>query len=307
MTQRKSLTDQEKIEIVEKYNLGFKIKELCNLYNRTKWAITTLLHRRNIKIRPAKEERRVNHFNQDFFEKIDSEEKAYLLGLIFADGSMSIVRKKEKRVSIFLAEEDCDIILKLKNNLNCNFNPILINRKKPRQNLIGYIFYSSKLFDDLMKLGCTPKKSLTLQFPTDNQVPQEFIRHFIRGYFDGDGCICWTGNKTMLVTLMSSKNFSLNLSEVLNKYLKTTGTISKGNPNSEAEIYRLYIGGSQQCVNLLNWLYKDANIFLNRKIEKYLYSLNEYLKKPYPRNTPLINESIIEITNIQNTNAKLHI
>lgn len=78
--------------------------------------------------------------------------------------------------------------------------------------------------NDLIKLGCCPQKSLILKFPTAEQVPENFIIPFIRGYFDGDGCLShvYSDTKktrfTVSVGLIGTNNFLVGLEKVLKKY-----------------------------------------------------------------------------------------
>ena len=118
------------------------------------------------------------------FEKIDSEEKAYWLGFLYADGYISF---SENKIELSLAEKDVHHIEKFRDFLGIN------NRICYRPSVKAYrlSFRSDKCKQDLINQGCTPRKSLTLKFPTSKQVPYELIRHFIRGYFDGDG---WFSN-----------------------------------------------------------------------------------------------------------------
>ena len=115
------------------------------------------------------------------FEKIDTEEKAYWLGFLYADGS---VGSKEDKIELGLAEKDLKHIEKFKTFMNIN-NKISYREKTKSYRMS---FRSAQCKQDLINKGCVPKKSLILNFPNENQVPKYLIRHFIRGYFDGDGC-----------------------------------------------------------------------------------------------------------------------
>ena len=55
----------------------------------------------------------------------------------------------------------------------------------------------------MCNLGCTPRKTYNLTFPNDDIVPKEFKRDFIRGFFDGDGCICVTQNNTHITLTLT--------------------------------------------------------------------------------------------------------
>lgn len=131
--------------------------------------------------------------NNNFFELIDTELKAYLLGFIFADGSISVRRNdSEKCLSITVTESDSDILELFKQQINTDVNFYYIPSKQNGVYIdnpkVKVSFYNKKLVDDLIKLGCVPNKTyLDIKIPSINE---ELIIHFIRGYFDGDGTCC---------------------------------------------------------------------------------------------------------------------
>ena len=118
--------------------------------------------------------------NQDFFKKWSSE-MAYVLGFFAADGNM--MRHKNGGCYVELTSNDIEILRKIKKMMN-------FDHKISKRDRISGISYrvqlgSKVLFEDLTKLGFTPNKSNTIKFPN---VPELFMKDFIRGYFDGDGC-----------------------------------------------------------------------------------------------------------------------
>ena len=128
------------------------------------------------------------------------------------------------------------------------------------------MFKSIPCKEDLIKQGCVPKKSLILKFPTEQQVPNYLIKHFIRGYFDGDG---WFSNtpSCFQVGIIGTEDFIkgfLNIIEIQNKNNKIF-TVHR-----EDGAKRYVFGGLNDVTNFLNWIYKDANIYLDRKYEHYL-------------------------------------
>lgn len=134
-------------------------------------------------------------FNTDFFKKW-TPDMAYVLGFLYADGDIEDVRKSSRTQYITFPSKDRDILESIKKVMESH-HPI---QYRPARKVLyrnGKIYESAesyririgsrKLFDDLVKLGLTPRKSLTIKFPTD--IPDEYLNHFIRGYFDGDGCV----------------------------------------------------------------------------------------------------------------------
>ena len=105
-------------------------------------------------------------------------------------------------------------------------------------------------------------------------------RHFIRGYFDGDGTLGYYQRKDSLeyfVEIISTKNFCENLSRIVNKNIKINSLLRLSDPKTNSITTKFYVRGRLQIIEFLNWLYKDAVIFLPRKNKKYLeiLALNE--------------------------------
>ena len=205
------------------------------------------------------------------FETIDTEEKAYWLGFLYADGSVS---SKEDRIELGLAEKDLKHIEKFKNFMKIS-NKICYREKTKSYRIC---FRSAKCKQDLIDKGCIPNKSLILKYPTCEQVPKELIRHFIRGYFDGDG---WFSNtdSCFQVGIIGTQDF-------IKGFLDDVENINKDNKiftcHREEGAKRYMFGAYQDVLNFLNWIYKDSNIYLDRKYENYLDFINngsKYHKK----------------------------
>ena len=197
------------------------------------------------------------------FEIIDTEEKAYWLGFLYADGS---VGSSEAKIELGLAEKDVKHIEKFRNFIGIN-NKISYREKTKSYR---YSFRSQSCKEDLIKQGCIPKKSLILKFPTVDQVPLKLIKHFIRGYFDGDGWFTNTDN-CFQVGLIGTEDF-------IKGFLDNIKNINKDNKifnvHREDGAKRYIFSAYQDVLNFLNWIYKDANIYLDRKYEHYIDFIN---------------------------------
>ena len=121
----------------------------------------------------------------------------------------------------------------------------------------------------LNKIGMTPNKSLTLSFP---DMSDEFINSFIRGYFDGDGSFTYSwskyGKPQGIVSITSTKEFCEAVEDHIYKKIGIHGTISDASNHNG--ITKVLIYSALKCKLLLDWLYKDSNLFLNRKHDRYL-------------------------------------
>ena len=202
----------------------------------------------------------------DIFEKIDTEEKAYWLGFLYADGS---VGSKENKIELGLAEKDLKQIEKFKTFLKIN------NKISYRESSKSYriSFRSDKCKQDLINLGCVPKKSLILTFPSEEQVPNNLIKHFIRGYFDGDGHIP-KDKYSRDAQFISTRSFC----EYVQKYLKelldinsvvTLNIKDKNSPRYNGVTCTWRIKDKKSSKKFYDYIYKDANMYLKRKYEVY--------------------------------------
>lgn len=257
------------MEYQDKYNKAKKMY-LTGNYSLTKIAKELGIDRGSLSKNLKKDkiqiinEQNSNSRNSNIFKKIDTEEKAYWLGFLYADGYVS---KSSNGIELALKESDVEHIKKFKSFINSNNK---ISRKKIRLNKNIYYAYRISFRDKIMKKdlisnGCTPQKSLTLEFPTDEVVPDELKRHFLRGYWDGDGSLIHT-DKTYRISVISTKEFisgMLNFTDWKDYALQ-----------DEGQAFRWECNNSKTIPKIINFLYKDANIYLERKYRKYKEMVN---------------------------------
>lgn len=203
-------------------------------------------------------------YAESVFENIDSEEKAYWLGFLYADGYISQGIKNE--ISLSLKEEDREHLEKFRAFLKLENKKITL-KKKEMNNKIYYSYRfclsNQKIRNDLILLGCLPRKTFKLSFPNSNQVPDYLVRHFIRGYIDGDGCI--TNHITSKISLEI-----LGTEQFLKGYLEKIDIKNKKIYSfNHSAIKRIVLSG-KNAIYVLDDIYKDAHIFMRRKYDRYL-------------------------------------
>lgn len=202
-----------------------------------------------------------NH-NTDAFKVIDTEEKAYWLGFLYADGS---VYEPRGTLELSLSEKDVNHLERFRDFISPEMDI------KPR-NVNGHLCYrlqlvSMEIVQDLIDKGCTPAKSLTLQFPTEEQVPHHLLHHFMRGYFDGDGSIHYfydprdNSRPQVNIEVIGTKEFLDAYSKVLHEH--GLPLREKYKENGRAFGYRF--GGNGLYAKFVNFLYNNATIYLERK------------------------------------------
>lgn len=204
--------------------------------------------------------------NETYFEKIDTAEKAYWLGFLYADGHNT--EAPYWRVSLILKNQDTLHVQKF-NNI---FYPTGDKKIKFRKtdNAASSVIHSKKICADLVKLNVINRKSLTIKFPSNDQVPDNLLVYFIQGLFDGDGSVS-IGKTTKTPCASLDFSGSIPLIKKLKSVLKTLTNIEFGykERNFVNTIAVTYIKGNDKVLQFLNWLYTDPTYVLPRKYKKY--------------------------------------
>jgi DNA-binding transcriptional regulator WhiA len=215
---------------------------------------------------------------RDFFNVIDTEEKAYWLGFIFADGYISYSEKNMKKgqlattycTGIKLQWSDREHLKKFNKSISGNYKVFKETshpdgfRKKITE-AAKILVYSQQMYNDLNKYF-DRDKTYTAKFPS---ISENLMRHFIRGYFDGDGCFSFTDRTFDIEFLGASKDFHEGLGNILNEN-NFKFTINSKINKYNTEMYYIYINRNEDKCNFLKWIYEDCKIYLERKYKKYL-------------------------------------
>lgn len=163
--------------------------------------------------------------NRDFFKKW-SAQMAYVLGFIYADGAIEDVQKSSRTCYIQMTSKDLELLKQIQQVMGSE-NKVYerhprINRFPNGRQFLSSLAYNVRIgnklmYNDLLALGVTPRKSLTILFPN---IPSEYLEYFLRGYFDGDGCIQLKEGKYPVVVFTSgSIKFLEELSRILSRNL----------------------------------------------------------------------------------------
>lgn len=263
MKQRR-LTHKEKTELFAKYETGkYTGADLAKEYPITLTAINGLLRRNGYKSKSQSELQRKYSINENFFDVIDTEEKAYFLGFLYADGCNATNRNA---VILSLKEDDRDILEKL-NSLLQPQKPL--GRTKYGQNTL--MISNKHISQRLIELGCHRAKTYSLVFPSEKQVPKYLVRHFVRGYFDGDG---WVGKNS--ICIVGTIDFCNSLSSLLKNKFDINCYIRARHPERKNNIRMLEINSRQARV-FLKWIYSNSTIHMQRKYDRYIKQM-EYEK-----------------------------
>ena len=257
-------TDEQVAYIINKYlNENYTLKQLGKEFNCSYPTIRNLLNKHKIKSRGNKQGYPRDEF---YFNKIDTEEKAYWLGFLYADGC---VHSNNYEISVNITDKEH--IEKFKTAIkafNHNITETQDKRFKNAKTLYQFSIKDKQLHQDLIKWGCIPQKSLLInKIPN---IPRDYVSHFLRGYFDGDGSLHY---------LQSTNNYRISFigtKDFLNDIQKELQTNVSLQSNIAGKAYVLQISGRKQIERILNYLYNNSkeNNRLNRKYQKYLDCLD---------------------------------
>jgi hypothetical protein len=248
-------------EVFEEYiENGMCRDELAKEFGVCKTSIGNRL--KELGLHTSRNYNKMAKFNIHKFDVIDTEEKAYWLGFLYADGAIIDYRNC---VELRLAEVDYGHLVKFKKFLEDTRDDTYIkhivkslNGKEFKQ--CAYIVYNVHFTQALIKLGCFARKSLILKFPDENLFTnRDLIYDFIRGYVDGDGCISKEGKDRLSISLLGTYDF---LSGV-KRYLPYFGSVIK-----QKNVYGIRCTrnkGDQAAYRL----YENATIYLDRKFLRY--------------------------------------
>ena len=200
--------------------------------------------------------------------KVNNEIDAYLLGFIYADGSITQEsNNKHYKLSINLSKKDESHLLKLNEILNgkiINLSSKIKGYDKIYES-IRLSKFDVSLVETLKKLGVNPNKTYNFGSPQNN-VPEHLIHHFIRGIFDGDGTIyCTSSGKYVSGFVGTDENLFNFIKLHLEKNLKRNIVLKL----EKQKYYRILMSGNLLCLELQKFLYKGSTLFLERKYNKF--------------------------------------
>ena len=252
--------------IAKKYRSGNTIDELSEEYKAHCKTIISLLRQNGEKI----DEYNRYSVNSSYFHILDDQNKAYILGLIYSDGSIT-----DNELIIALQECDMHILDSIRVLLGST-NPLkYINQKSKSetyQNQYKLLICNKQIVDDLKKYGVEKNKSLKSKYP--NFISDELFPHFLRGVFDGDGHI---DKKNYTISITGTKDLLFGIKKELDKKFNLAICIFPVK-NSEI-IYEFKITNMNDCITFLDYIYTDAILFIRRKYDVYQKYLNEPLQK----------------------------
>lgn len=268
----KDYTQKEKDDIKKLYESGISTVQIGKKYKVSHKVIARVLE--SLGIRRNCSSNRKYSLNENYFDCIDTPNKAYILGFFYADGSNCF---SKKTISMALQEHDKDILERIRLEIKSEKKLEYIDYTTKHdfgynyKNQYRLLLFSAHMCKTLNSIGMVPNKSLKLDFP---HISPSLYSHFIRGYYDGDGSLYVyikpNGTIQPHFTITSTDSFCRKTQIIFSEVLKI-----KGGNIYDASCHNgitkvLTISGRTQVKLILDWLYSDAELFLERKYHHYM-------------------------------------
>ena len=220
--------------------------------------------------RTGKSGKRIYKVDENFFKCINTEEKAYILGFICADGHID-----RDRLNITVSIKDKDILEKIRCALHSNHPIKEVQRINPYNKterktliLVELMIGSVELVKPLFNMGLTTNKTYTLNGSILKYIPKYLMRDFLRGYFDGDGNISfgrrYNSGYKYNINICGNEDFLL---KSFQTYFPSNNKLYKDLYSKQCYIWRL--SQRDKVRDFMYYLYYNSSIFLNRKYNEF--------------------------------------
>jgi len=278
----KQISEKDKKEMIRLYiDCGYPSTKISKMFNCSYPSCLTAVKKAGLKPRDRSHASQRYKVNEEFFNRIDTEEKAYIVGFIAADGCLT-----NGALNIVLKGSD-DLHLHKILKAMSSTHPVKISKVKDERKKFKNLckrcsvgIGNQILYASLKNLGLTENKTFTVK-PIEG-IPKEFLKDFWRGVIDGDGSIItctenrwnsgrkyyrinYTGNVFMVDGFRQFIRDNFNYEGYLVKYKSTNGNDF---------YYSIDYGGIEKVRNICKLLYEDSNIYLDRKYELAMKAIN---------------------------------
>ena len=274
---RKSSFTQEEKDIIYKMYVEDKVgcTTISRVIHKNECTIASYIAK-NIGCRTRSEAARKYSCNSDFFETIDTEEKAYWLGFMYADGYVSSAGVyNHGTVGISLNLCDYEHLEKFKKSMSATY-PIKTYKSKNSYNssceYCRLLIHNQKLYNDAIKQGIVEHKTNILTQPKITN--ENLVKDFIRGYFDGDGCVSKnTKRNTYAIKILGTEDILNYIKEFIHKNNIAQIKRYYKRKNSQT-VSSLEFAGNNQTKRFLDIIYNKSTIYLDRKYKRYIELCN---------------------------------
>ncbi len=248
-------TEEKKCQMIAAYKQGEGTIAIAKRFHLRHESVTSMLQEQGITIRKPTQFARTHACNHTYFHSIDTEEQAYWLGFLTADGCITT----GNRITVHLGIIDCSHLYKLKDALQAT------QKVSTNNHSCSFAICSPEMAKDLAMHGILPKKTFSTR---PGQVAPEITRHYWRGIIDGDGHIRPDGKCMTLVG-------DYDIIASFQKFALTHCPDIKAKICRKENIYSFAI--YKRTPDMLALLYNDAMVYLDRKFEQVQRILNAQL------------------------------
>lgn len=253
-------------DICERYRQGESMQSLAASYKRgTIKPIKRVLEQNGVTLRTNDEAIHKYHCNYHYFDQIDTPNKAYILGFLYADGCNYMNNKNAVyHWQIELQMRDADILRDMMREIEYDgrLREVVHHSASmcDRRQVMFYVC-NRHMCEALCLAGVHPRKTYNATWPT--WMPDELVPHFIRGLMDGDGCIHAKGH----VSIAGTTDLIEGVRNAIERLTGLSTKLDRCNNAGQTVACRINIREAKQ---FLDWIYKDADLKLKRKYDRYV-------------------------------------
>jgi len=274
ITNHLSVPKEDYFEVGERYIAGESTLDIADDYGCSNCVISRILEEIGVDRRDASHAKQFYDINENYFEVVDTPEKAYWLGFIFGDGCIT---PRTSCLQIGLQARDRGHLVKFLKAIGSN-HPI----KEYKNNGFGkgktYVkiaICNKKMALDLQNYNVIQNKTYDLNWP--NKLNDNLWSHFIRGKFDSDGCLCITNPKKFYFCITSFTRFLGELKEKIEQKVDVNCLINEFYSVEGSSASNLWVSGNRQIIKILDWIFANhGGAYLDRKYELYKQALEYY-------------------------------
>lgn len=201
--------------------------------------------------------------NKKFFDTLDREAQSYWLGFFCADGGF---HSNLKQFGFQLARKDRDHLVKLATifSREVKDGSTFDERTKRRYFWSKLTIHSVHMIRKMIAFGLPLNKTEHLTGDIFSKIPPQQLSHFVRGYFDGDGCISHIGKAEYRITIVGTYDFLDKMRDSINEVL----AVAFPTPHKRGRVlHGIALCGTDRINTLKEWMYADATVFMERKKE----------------------------------------
>jgi hypothetical protein len=246
-------------EVINRYNELKNIHKVAKYFNVSISPISRILKLNGVNLT-----NRRYKVNYNYFDNIDTQEKAYWLGFLYADGYIR-ERKSGNSLEMKLSIKDKAHLEKFRDSIGSShqikesISKVKYKLGFSESHMCHLAMYSTDLVNSIKRHGVHSRKTFTIEFP---KLDKKLVHHFIRGYFDGDGSFSFDIKSLRPHTnlVCASETFRNQLIKILDENKISIKYYSK---------ISLHIQDKLGNHKFYDYIYKGSKIHLNRKKEKY--------------------------------------